>query len=154
MWEDDDNDESGLNQEDDFESNHEKLKRFPLYIKAMEILDTVDALCECMAEQDRNVYGSILRESAMIIPAKIAGAFGSGSWLISMQNAAIIRYHAEYLLSSTSGLKHFTETDKKYVQVMRTDILDFQKLFVEWAKTFSDLEDDGYEDEWGLFRRH
>ncbi|MGZ4044079.1 MAG: hypothetical protein ACXVO9_12815 [Bacteroidia bacterium] len=153
MWEDDDNDESNFNAEDDFESNHEKLKKFPLYIKAMEILDTVDALSECMSESDKNVYSGILRESAMIIPAKIAGAFGSNSWLICMQNASIVRYHAEYLLSSTSGLKHFTKTDKNYVQVLRTDILDFQKLFIEWAKSFDSLKDDGYEDEWGLFKR-
>lgn len=136
-----------------FESRHERLKKFPLYIKSMEILDTVDAICESMAQKDNDVYSSILRESAMMIPPKIAGAFGSGSWLISMQNAAIIRYHAEYLLTSTSGLKHFTKTDKKYIQVMRDDLLEFRELFAKWVAEFDDLGNDGLDDQWGLFKR-
>jgi hypothetical protein len=139
--------------DNEFESRHEKLKKFPLYIKSMEILDTVDAICESMVKKDNDVYSSILRESAMMIPPKIAGAFGSGSWLICMQNAAIIRYHAEYLLTATSGLKHFTKTDKKYIQVMRDDLLEFRDLFAKWVSTFDELEDDDFDDQWGLFNR-
>lgn len=139
--------------ENEFESRHEKLKKFPLYIKSMEILDTVDAICESMVKKDNDVYSSILRESAMMIPPKIAGAFGSESWLICMQNAAIIRYHAEYLLTATSGLKHFTKTDKKYIQVMREDLLEFREMFAKWVATFEDMEDDDFDDQWGLFNR-
>jgi hypothetical protein len=136
-----------------FETRHERLKKFPLYIKSMEILDTIDAICASMDSKDHNIYASILRESAMMIPPKIAGAYGSQSWMVCMQNASIIRYHAEYLLTSTSGLKHFTKTDKSYIQVMREDILAFQELFVEWVSTFDKMEDDDFEDKWGLFNR-
>jgi hypothetical protein len=83
--------------EEHFAGRHGRLEKFPLYAKAMEVLDTVDALCDSFSEQESERYGSILRESAMIIPAKIAGVFECESWLLCMQNASLIRYHAAYL---------------------------------------------------------
>jgi hypothetical protein len=137
----------------DYETKLDKLKKFPLYVKSMELLETVDALCASMSKEDANIYSSILRESAMMIPPKIAGACGSKSWLICMQNAAIIRYHAEYLTTSTFGLESFTSTDRNYIKVMREDLKDFRKLFKEWVSTFDKMDDDGIEDRWGLFNR-
>src|SRR5438105_1897444 len=69
------------------------LKNHPLYQKAWDISKTVDALIESFPNEDmKEMYSSTLRESAMILAPKIAGAIGSESWLICMQNAAIIRY--------------------------------------------------------------
>lgn len=129
------------------------LETSPIYIKAFEIYNTVNALVESLSDDDKEFYQSILLESSMILAPKIAGAFGSESWLICMQNASIIRYHAEYLHNSTSGLRLFTKAQKEYVQLFRTDMEEFRELFKEWVKTFDKLEHEEYVDEWGLFLR-
>lgn len=129
------------------------LETSPIYIKAFEIYDTVNALVESLSDEDKEFYQSILLESSMMLAPKIAGAFGSNSWLICMQNASIIRYHAEYLHTSTSGLRLFTKAQKEYVQLFRTEMEEFRELFKEWVKTFDKLEKEEYVDEWGLFLR-
>ncbi len=131
----------------------EALENSPIYKKAFEIYETVNALVESLSDDDKEFYQSILLESSMILAPKIAGAFGSDSWLICMQNASIVRYHAEYLLTSTSGLRLFTKAQKEYVQLFRTEMEKFQELFKEWVKTFDKLEKEEYVDEWGLFLR-
>jgi hypothetical protein len=76
-----------------------------------------------------------------------------------MQNAALIRYHAEHLLTSTSGLKMFNEeesqqnVDSNYVQILREEVLEFQRLFREWVKEINRMEHEEYVDDWGLFIR-
>ncbi len=127
------------------------LKTSPIYKKAIEIYNIVNALVESLSVEDKNVYQNILLESSMLLAPKIVGAMGSESWLLSMQNASIIRYHAEYLLTSTAGLRMFTKAEKEYVQLLRTEMEEFRELFREWVKTFYQLPDDGYEDDWGLF---
>ena len=140
--------------EDDFEdSEADDFEKSPLYLKAREIMKTVDVLCESMSAKDAEMHSSVLLESAMIIPAKIAGAFGGGSWLICMQNAAIIRYHAQYLHTATSGLKVMTKADKDYIKVMRDEMEEFRELFKQWVESFKQMEDEDYQDEWGLFVR-
>ncbi len=129
------------------------LKNSPVYKKAFEIFDTVSALVESLSDEDKEFYQSILLESSMMLAPKIAGAYGSNSWLICMQNASIIRYHAEYLLTSTSGLRLFTKAQKDYVQLFRTEMEEFRELFKEWVQTFQKLENEEYVDEWGLFLR-
>jgi len=129
------------------------IKNNPAYKKAMEIYETVNALVESLDEDGKEMYKSILLESAIMIAPKIAGAIGSESWLLSMQNAAIVRYHAEYLHTSTSGLRMFTKAQKDYVKLLRTEIEEFRELFKEWVKTFHKLDHEEYTDEWGLFIR-
>ena len=129
------------------------IKTSPVYKKAFEIYNTVNAIVESLSEEDKEIYKSTLVESAMMLAPKIAGAMGSESWLLSMQNAAIIRYHAEYLHTSTSGLRIFTKAQKEYVQVLRSEIEEFRELFKVWVKTFNKLDQEEYVDEWGLFLR-
>ena len=129
------------------------LKTSPVYIKAFEIYNTVNALVESLSDEDKEFYQSILLESSMMLAPKIAGAVGSDSWLICMQNASIIRYHAEYLHTSTSGLRLFTKAQKEYVQLLRAEVEEFRELFKEWVKTFNKLDHEEYVDEWGLFLR-
>lgn len=129
-------------------------KEHPLVKQAEEIYRTVRALLDSIPEgEEREMHESPMMESAMIIPAKLAGAIGSGSWLISMQNAAIIREHAQYLLISTSGLKAEDSVDQQYVQLLRDDMIRFRDLFVEWIAEINRMEHEDYIDEWGLFVR-
>lgn len=161
-WENDDED-SGFR---DDEPSEEEMRKFewerqqkykaihnhPLYLLAIEIMETVNALNESIVdERDRQMYEMTLTESSLMLAPKIAGAMGSGSRILSLQNASIIRYHAEFLLTSTSGLKSLDSVDKKYVQLLRDDMIAFRKLFRSWVKEIKQMKKDDYEDEWGLY---
>jgi hypothetical protein len=163
-WDDDDNDDDFGFNDDDF--SEEEMKKFeweqeqkykaihghPLYKLAVEIMETVNALNESIADDhDRQMYEMTLTESSLMLAPKIAGAMGSDSRILSLQNASIIRYHAEFLLTSTSGLKSLDSVDKKYVQLLRDDMIEFRRLFREWVLTIKKMEKDDYEDEWGLY---
>src|ERR1044072_1691899 len=98
-WEDDDDfdfndDDMSAEEREEFEREYQQEKKrqknHPLFIHANEILNTVRAIVDCFPHEEREMYANTMMESAMIIPAKIAGALGSNSWLLSMQNAALI----------------------------------------------------------------
>jgi len=163
-WEDDD-DDNDFGSGDD-ELSEEEMKKFewerqekykaihnhPLYKLAVEIMETVNALNESIVDDDdRQMYEMTLTEASLMLAPKIAGAMGSGSRILSLQNAAIIRYHAEFLLTSTSGLKSLDSVDKKYVQLLREDMIEFRSLFKAWVKEIKKMPKDDYEDEWGLY---
>ena len=162
-WNDDD-DDFGFDFEDlspeekeaidrEMKEKDQKIKNHPLRKQAEEIYRIVTALHESIEdEMERDMFSPAI-ESCMIIPAKIAGAMASESWLLSMQNAAIIRSHAEFLLTSTSGLKYEGNADQRYVKMMREEMLKFKDLFVEWIKEIHAMEKEEYTDEWGLFLR-
>lgn len=134
-------------------AKNKAIRTSAIYKKAFEIYNTVNALVESLPEEEKEFQQRILLESAMMLAPKIAGAMSSESWLISMQNASIVRYHAEYLLTSTSGLRMFTKVEKNYVKILRTEMEEFRELFKEWVGTFEKLEHEDYTDEWGLFIR-
>lgn len=146
-------DEEKEEMEREEKAKKQAIRTSPVYKKASEIYNTVSALVESLPEKDKEFHQSILLESAMMLAPKIAGAMSSESWLLSMQNAAIIRYHAEYLHTSTSGLRLFTKVEKDYVKVLREDMEEFRELFKDWVKTFEKIEHEDYTDEWGLFIR-
>jgi DNA replication initiation complex subunit (GINS family) len=139
--------------EREFCEKEEKIKKHPLRVKGNEIYEVVSAFIESLEDDAKEMYGSALMESALLINGKLAGAIGSDNWLICMQNASLIRYHAEYIHTSTSGLTAFTNADKDYVKVLRTTMQEFRELFIEWVKTFDSFGKDDYTDEWGLFLR-
>lgn len=162
-WEDDD-DDFGFGDDLTPEENEElgrqmreeekRRRNHPMTKQAEEIYRVVTALVESITdEMEREMFGTTLVDSCMIIPAKLAGAIGSESWLLCMQNAAIIRSHAEYILTGTSGLKYESNVDQRYVQMLRDEMLKFQGLFVEWVKEIHEMEHEEYVDEWGLFIR-
>jgi hypothetical protein len=96
-------------------------------------------------------YGSTLRESAMIIVAKLNSALLSDNYLLCIQNAALIRDHGEYLRLSNHMLDSSGAFDEKYVTMFRQEMETFRLLFKEWTETIHKMEND-LEDEWGLFR--
>jgi hypothetical protein len=136
----------------EFERREKRRKNLPIYKKGLEIAHTVHVLNGTLKGRDKEMFASHLSESSLILAAKIAGAVGSGSWLVAMQNAAIVRYHAEWLMTATTGLKHRSKADKDYVKVLRTEMEEFKVLFREWAEELHKMEKQDYdEDDWGLF---
>ncbi len=158
-WDDEDFNEDGLSPEEnerverEMREKRERLHNHPLYLKADEIFHTVHTMSETLEQEEREMYMRSLLESAMMLAPKFAGAMASESWTVCMQNAAIMRYHAQYLYASTSMLHLMSGVPEEYVKVLRTELKDFRELFRAWVKTFKNLEDEGIEDEWGLFSR-
>ena len=137
----------------------EKLKKSPLFIKAQEIYNLVykvSLLIEKNEDENDfenhllNEYKNSIIEIALIIPAKIAGAFDEDMlYDIKMQNATIIRKEARSILASTSGLKMTGFKELDYLELIRNEIEELRILFAEWVKTFDEWN--YIIDRWGLF---
>ena len=136
-------------------------KKLPLFKKAMEIqklvnhialaVDNSEIALDNKAETEMiKLHIQYLRESATIIPAKIAGASGTNMpYDIKMENAAIIRKAARELLTDATGLEINGFKDLEYLDLLRKEIEDFRILYAEWVKTFDCWN---YTiDRWGLF---
>jgi hypothetical protein len=108
---------------------------------------------EELDEEDIKTFGehykSIMMEDVMIMNAKIRGAEAGDLYSIRMENAVIIKTHAVSLLTATSGLKMMGLSNNKYLQLLRDEIEEFRKLFLEWIQSFDKTND--IPDGWGLF---
>lgn len=152
-----DDEDLGFDAEDNEELQNEQRRKeefarqHPLLKQSKEILSIVSTLLDtCSDERVTAHHGAGLRESAMVVMVKLSSAIQSEDYLISMQNAAIIRDHAEYLRLSNHLLSSSGAFDETYVAMFRREMEQFRLLFREWAQTISKMERDG-EDEWGLF---
>ena len=159
-WDDDDfdfNEELSPEEREELErelrEEETRRKNHPLTKQSKEIYNIVNAIVESLPEDEREMNGGLLLESAMVIEAKLAGAMNCGSWVLSMQNAAIIRSHAEYLRLSNHSLRAMSSAENDYIDLLRREMETFRELFREWVKEFDKIPDDEPEDEWGLFRR-
>lgn len=153
-WDDDDfgfDDELSDDERDEFDKKNKKWKEHPLMVHAYEIVSLANALHKSMDEDEKEMQGDHIMQSAMMMAAKLGGALGSDSWLICMQNAAQVRYHAHDLLVASHGLDMFTETHADHIRHFRAEMEKFRDLFVEWAKEIHAMEPEEYIDEWGLF---
>ncbi len=158
-WDDDDfdfneelSDEEREELDREMREEKEYVKNHPLNKQAREVYEVVNAIVGSMSDEGRDRVGDLMMDSAMMIRAKLAGALGSKSWLICMQNGAIIRFHAEHLRLSNHSMREFTDTGKDYAQLLRREMETFRELFREWVIEFQAYEDD-FEDDWGLFTR-
>jgi hypothetical protein len=108
---------------------------------------------EELAEEDIATFGEhykgMMMEDIMIINAKLRGAEAGDLYSIRMENAVIIKTHAVSLLTATSGLKMIGLSTNKYLQLLRDEIEEFRKLFLDWINSFDKTND--IPDGWGLF---
>lgn len=154
-WDDDDfgfgDDELSDDDKHEYDKKNKKRKGHPLMKQAMEMVSLANALHKSMDEKEQQMQGDHILQSAMMMSAKLAGALGSGSWLICMQNAALVRYHAHDLLIASNGLEMFTKTHADHIRHFRKEMEKFRDLFVAWAKEIHAMDPEEYVDEWGLF---
>ncbi len=130
----------------------DKLENLPIYQKAMLISQLVNSLIASLPEDDEYIQGTkhLMREDAMMMAAKIAGAEGGDMYSIRMQNAAIIRDFAMHLYVQVGSLRfNKSYKDLEYVTLIRSEIDNFRILFIEWIKSFDVTN--YYWDEWELF---
>lgn len=142
------------------ESFYDRIKKMPLFIKALEIMEISLKISENVSKHDiENLdeaegemlegYAQYIRENATIIPAKISGAEAVEIYDLKMENAAIIRKAARELLTYCTGLAMCGYKNTDYLQLLRDEIEEFRVLFAEWVKTFDQW--DYLIDRWGLF---
>lgn len=110
-----------------------RMKDHPLHKKSIEILDIVNTIVDSIPEEERAMHSPMV-ESAMMLAPKFAGAFDTDSWLLAMQNAAIMREHAQYIATGTYGFNMFGdgEVDSCYVELLRKEMKEYKRLFNEW----------------------
>lgn len=142
-------DEAAFQQEQ--QKQREFLSNHPLNVQAQEILRIIVNLMATAPDPEKaDLYLVPLRESAMIILAKLAGALPSESYLVRMQNAAAIREHAEQLRLANHLFTYDEVFEKEYIHMFRNEMETFRQLFREWATEIRKMESE-VEDEWGLF---
>jgi four helix bundle protein len=151
------NPEDYFDDTDDDELSDEELEReldahreLPVFKKAeqireltMRIIDTFDD------EKDIFKMKEQMMLNACTLSAKIAGAEGGDLYTLRMENAVVIKMHARELQAQTSLCKAEKLCNQEYLQLLRDEIEEFRKLFVEWVNTFDKSND--IQDEWGLF---
>ena len=151
----DDNDDNEFDEYDfsDNEERNSKAKNHPLTFQLSELTDTLYVLLKFPKTEDELIKShiEIIRESFNLINAKLYSALRSDSYLVCMQNAAIIRSHADYLLLSSHTLNSLNCFDKGHVSVFRDEMEEFQQFFKAWAKEIKKMDKEDFEDEWGLF---
>ncbi|WP_445737470.1 hypothetical protein [Mariniflexile sp.] len=133
----------------------------PIFKKAVEIEKLVEHIVESVEKTDfefKSKYGSemikhnleYLKQNAMTIPAKIAGASSEDMlYDIRMENAAIIRKAARELITDVRGIQMHGFKDVEYLDLLREEVESFRILFAEWVKTFDCWN--YIIDRWGLF---
>jgi hypothetical protein len=152
-FDDDDFDPVEFSEEDaekDFEELNRRADAHPLNRKAYEILELIEALYGLTTDDMGRAGIETMRQSSHMLITKLASGLRTESYHLAMQNAAIIRYHAEYLRLSNHSLKEDVDIDERYIRMFREEMENFRLLFREWVATFGTLTRYG-DDEWGLF---
>jgi hypothetical protein len=133
-------------------SRLDQTHNLPLYKKSQLIYQLVESLVASLPENDDYLQDTkhFMREDAMMISAKIAGAEGGDLYSIRMQNAALIRDYAMHLYVQVGSLRmHKNFKELEYVQLIREELDDFRLMFIEWVANFD--TNNHIWDEWGLF---
>ncbi|QDW21340.1 hypothetical protein [Flavobacterium sp. KBS0721] len=125
----------------------------PIYQKAEQIFKLTEGLVHIIPLDNEFLQETtvqFMRENAMIIPVKIAGAESGDLYDLRMENAAIIRKAARELYVQAGSLR-FEEgiTDNDYIDLLRSTIDEFRLLFIDWVASFDQWN--YIKDSWGLF---
>lgn len=151
MWDEDDDDEAGWDEDNEFDASkeHGKIYKHPLMIKAKDIFRLTRALVGSLDEARRELYGNIMMEDAMVMSAKFAGAEGISDYVLKMEKAVIMKVHAKSLNTMTYQLEMEQTHAEEHLELLREAIKEYRLLFVEWTKGFDPNEK--YDDGWGIF---
>lgn len=149
--------------EDDDEAgkSRSEFEKMPLYKKGWLIFDLADKIASLVNDEEEYAFleeselgllqhsANQLRNDAMLICPKIAGAEGGDLYSIRMENATIIRKAGQEIQTACSGLEMWGFKHTEYLDLLRKEVEEFRVLFAEWVKTFDPWN---YTlDRWGLF---
>ena len=134
--------------------SHHDIKQLPVYKKAWEIIEMVNAISNTVIDDTNEPLLqesiAIIAENSVLLPVKIAGAMGGGFYDLKMENATIIRKAAREIYVAANSLKRWGYEYPEYCEKLRSIIWDeFRPLFAEWVAHFDEW--DYIKDQWGLF---
>ena len=140
MFEDDDEDEIGINP-----------RELPIFKKGREIYDLVYQICELIPDDNDHLafVKSEMLSDAMLLTVKVAGAEAGGLYDIRMEAAAIIRKAARDLKLQNHSLEMFGFEHVEYFMIVRDLIEEYRLLFIDWVASFDKWN--YITDRWGLF---
>jgi hypothetical protein len=137
--------------DDDDEDINEQLnayRKLPLYQKAESIANLTKIIVETIDdEKDLFQIKEQMLLNGYILGPKIAGAEGT-LYSLRMENAMLIRIHARELMAQTSLCKREKLCSPEYLQILRDELEELRKMFIEWVKSFDKTDD--IKDEWDI----
>lgn len=86
MWDDFDINDFNEDDEEVFRDKRDKLKNHPLRIKSVEIFKLTHALVGSLDEARRELYGTLMLESAGILGAKFSAANTVSDYVLKMRS--------------------------------------------------------------------
>ncbi|HLO60132.1 MAG TPA: hypothetical protein VK179_15390 [Bacteroidales bacterium] len=123
----------------------------PIFIKAEEIRDMVQRICDLLPEDNKQLQ--FLKEEllghSLTITSKLAGTAGDTLYSIKMEAATFIRRSAHDLVISYHSLKQYGFKEVEYYLTVRELIEEFRLLFIDWVAGFDKWN--YIIDRWGLF---
>lgn len=149
MWDDFDINDFNEDDEEVFRDKRDKLKNHPLRIKSVEIFKLTHALVGSLDEARRELYGTLMLESAGILGAKFSAANTVSDYVLKMENAVIMKIHARSLDGMTYQLALEGTHAEEHLQLLRDAVIEFKDFFKDWVKGFDSR--DRHNDGWGLF---
>ena len=91
----------------------------------------------------------MIMQNAYLMPAKIKGAIAMEYYSLMIENAVIVKVNAVELKTALWACSTMHGIEQQYVDVLRNEIEEFRKIFINWIGAF-DKEND-LPDEWYLF---
>ena len=122
-----------------------------LFRKAVEILNLTESLCDVLPE-DVNAETSkqMMLQNAMVVPSKIKGAMAVDEiYSLVMESAVLIKINMMELKNHLWATSNIFDLEEKYPDVLRLEIEEFKKIFIQWVTSFNKQDD--LPDEWHLF---
>lgn len=128
-----------------------------MYVQWNEVMIVLKASFDSLKQPDKeNLYSKehvedmigMLMGDAFEVGAKIRSSEAGGMYILTMENAAIIRKNAQYIKISTNGFMIDGLMEEEHRLIIRNEIDKFREIFKQWVASF---EKDEFEDEWGLF---
>ena len=122
-----------------------------LFKKSIDILNLTESLCDVLPEDEfADSTKRMMLENAMLAPTKIKGAISVDEvYSIVMETAVIIKVNMVQLKAQLLACSAIHGVEEKYLEVLRNEIEEFRKLFIQWVAAFDKTVD--YPDEWHLF---
>ena len=131
-WNEDDFDEEEYERER--KEEEKRVAYLPIAKKAKDLFVTINAFTETFSdEEDTLDLKSSLFNNVVIINAKILGAEAGDLYSIRMENSVIAYFNAVEIRNTMHTLEMMNIGDADYIEVIRNEVDEFRKVFLEWV---------------------
>lgn len=149
-WGDFDDDFDDKEYERERKEEEKRVANLPIVKKAKDLFVTINAFVETFSDdKDTLDLKSSLFNNVAIINAKISGAEAGDLYSIRMENAVLIKVNAVDIKTTAYTLEIMEIGDADYIDIIKNEVDEFRKIFVEWVATFDRNNNMG--DEWGIW---